>query len=127
MADHLVPLTKFDTQAAERAAARGWPGVQPVISGLLMWLQDMNWPVSRALQPFLAEVGAPLAPYLRPILSGDDGVWKYWIITKLIAASPGLVDELYPDLVRLATRPTADDRAEAVDVAASDALDHRVT
>jgi integrase len=50
----LIPLPPAvgRVAAAERAVALGWPGVQPVISELLEWIQDYNWPVARTLAPF---------------------------------------------------------------------------
>lgn len=79
----LVPRSKFDIETAERAAATGWPTVEPVLPQLLEWLQDYNWPVARVLAPFVASIGEPLVPHLRPILDdeGQDAIWKYWIIT----------------------------------------------
>jgi Domain of unknown function (DUF5071) len=103
----LVPLSKFDTETAGRAVAAGWPAVEAVLPQLLEWLQDYNWPVSRVLAPFLASIGEPLVPYLRSILQGPDAIWKYWIITAVVADAPvTVVDALRPDLQRLVEKPT---------------------
>ena len=104
----LIPSSKFDIASAERAVAAGWPAVEPVALDLLEWLQDYNWPVSRVLAPFLARVGAPLVPYLRPILAGDDAIWKYWVIIAVLADSPPeVVEALRPELQRIVEDPTA--------------------
>jgi hypothetical protein len=104
----VVPTNKFDIAAAERAVALGWPGVKPVISELLEWIQDYNWPVAHMLAPFLAAVGRPLAPCLRPIFAGDDEVWKYWVIDAVLAHAPDeLVEEFTQLLVRIAGSPDA--------------------
>jgi hypothetical protein len=119
----IVPANKADIAAAQRAVALGWPGVQPVISDLLEWIQDYNWPVSHILAPFLASIGRPLAPYLRPIFEGDDEIWKYWVIGAVLANAPDeLVQEFTPLLVRIADHPTPDERAEELDQAAAAAL-----
>jgi hypothetical protein len=119
----IVPANKFDIAAAQRAVALGWPGVQPVISELLEWIQDYNWPVAHTLAPFLASVGMPLAPYLRPIFEGDDEVWKYWVIEAVLADAPDeLVDEFRPLLVRIADHPTSSERTEELDRVAAAAL-----
>ena len=119
----IVPTNKVDIAAAQRAVALGWPGVQPVISELLEWIQDYNWPVAHTLAPFLASVGRPLAPYLRPILEGDDDVWKYWVIDAVLANAPDeLVEEFTPLLVRIADHPTPRERAEELDQVAAAAL-----
>lgn len=106
----------------QAAIAAGWPAVLPVLPGLLEWLQDMNWPVARPLAPFLASIGAPLAPAIRQVLDGDDGIWKTNLILQLVAPSPALRAALDEDLRRLATHPSAGDRAEEADQAALEAL-----
>jgi hypothetical protein len=103
----LVPSSKFDLDSAERAVACGWPGVEPVLPQLLEWLQDYNWPVAHILAPFVARIGDPVAPYLRPIFDGDDLLWKYWIINAVLADAPlTVVEQFRPDLERLVGHPT---------------------
>lgn len=119
----IVPTNKSDVAAAERAVALGWPGVEPVISELLKWIQDYNWPVAHTLAPFLASVGRPLAPYLRPVLEGDDELWKYWVIDAVLVDAPDeLVEEVTPLLVRIADHPTPGEQANELDKAAAAAL-----
>jgi hypothetical protein len=119
----IVPTSKVDTAAARRAVALGWPGVQPVISELLEWIQDCNWPVAHTLAPFLASIGRPLAPYLRPIFEGDDEIWKYWVIDAVLANAPDeLVEEFTPLLVRIADHPTPSERGNELDQVAATAL-----
>ena len=119
----IVPTNKSDIAAAKRAVTLGWPGVQPVISELLEWIQDYNWPVAHTLAPFLASIGRPLAPYLRPIFEGDDEVWKYWVIDAVLAKAPSeLVEEFTPLLVRIADHPTARERTEELDQVAAAVL-----
>ena len=109
MADlsNLVPSDKSDREAAQRAIAYGWPGDEPVIGELLTWLQDCNWPVAHILIPFLAQIGDPLAPHLRPIFDGDDDGWKYWIIVEILGRGPmTLAEQFRADLERLVQHPT---------------------
>lgn len=120
---HIVPADKFDLAAVDRAVALGWPGVEPVVSELLVWVQDYNWPVAHSLTPFLASIGRPLAPYLVPILDGDDYVWQYWVIQFLLTdADPELVWQFRPLLLRIADRPTDEERLEGLDEVAAVAL-----
>ena len=123
----LVPHSKFDTETAERAVAAGWPTVEPVVSQLLEWLQDYNWPVSRTLAPFLASIGEPLVPYLRPILAGDDAIWKYWIIVAVLADAPvEVIQALRPELERLVESPSPREVEEEIPVVAKSTLEHHV-
>lgn len=119
----VVPTNKSDIAAAERAVVLGWPGVKPVISELLEWIQDYNWPVAHVLAPFLASVGRPLAPYLGPIFEGEDELWKYWVIDAVLANAPAeLVEEFTPLLLRIADHPTPNERANELDQVAAVAL-----
>jgi hypothetical protein len=120
---NLVPASKFDLETAELAAAAGWPAVQPVVTDLLEWLQDYNWPVARVLAPFLASIGDPLVPFLRPILAGDDALWKYWIIQTVIFEAPATVAKaLRPELQRLVQGPSPTEVEEEVSAVATAAL-----
>jgi len=119
----IVPANKFDMDAADRAVALGWPGVEPVVAELLAWIQDFNWPVAHTLAPLLRSIGEPLAPYLIPILEGDDYVWKYWVIHLLLTeAPPGLLRHFTPLLERIADHPTEQERIEELDDVAATAL-----
>ena len=114
----LIPNDKHDVDAVIAAAALGWPAVRPIIGALLEWSEDSNWPVARELAPFLISVGAPLAPYVRDILAGDDGTWKYHLIVSVVAPSAALRRELEADLRRIVREPTDSERLEEVDLVA---------
>lgn len=114
----ILPKDKFDTDGAEALVALGHPAVEPILPELLAWLQDMNWPVARVIQPFLAQIGAPLAPHLRAALASQDHVWKYWILTQILAESPELRALLREDLERLAWSPIPGERDEELDIEA---------
>jgi hypothetical protein len=121
-ASALVPRDKFDVVRAEAAVAAGYPAVGPVLPSLLEWLQDMNWPVARVLAPFAASIGAPLESNLREILSGPDLVWKYWIISQVIAKSPELQRIFRAELHRLVEHPTEPELREELNEVAQEAL-----
>src|SRR4026209_2851321 len=126
MADlsNLVPSHKSDREAAKRAIAYGWPGVEPVIGELLVWLPDCNWPVAHTLIPFLAQIGDPLAPHLRPIFEGDDDVWKYWIIVEILERGPlTLAEQFRADLERLVQHPTPMEAEQELPEMAKSVLD----
>jgi Domain of unknown function (DUF5071) len=79
----------------------------------------MNWPVARPVCALLVSIGEPLIPYLRPILESDDAEWKYWVITGVLSEWPAeLVEQLRPELTRIAERPTQTETASEVDVEA---------
>jgi len=121
----LVPTSKLEMEKAKGIVALGFPAVEPILPDLLKWIQDINWPVARILAPFLASVGAPLAPHIRRVLATTDDLWKYWVISAVVANSNELRAEIEPELLRLASSPTAGERAEEVDIVAKEVLRRR--
>lgn len=119
----LVPTHKLDTEKVRAIVALGYPAVAPIIPRLLEWMQDLNWPVALELRPFLASIGAPLAPDVRRILETDDETWKLWILGTIVAESAELTALLRPELERLAAHPTPDERFEDLDKLARQILD----
>lgn len=102
----LVPSDKIETDKAIKLVELGFPAVEPVLPEILEWLQDMNWPVAQVFAPFLADIGSPLAPYIKPILDTTDEVWKGWMLFSVIGKSPAMAKALIPELARIATYPT---------------------
>ncbi|RBL80386.1 hypothetical protein DDE05_51620 [Streptomyces cavourensis] len=82
-----VPTHKHDLLGAEIIVASGYPAVHAQLPALLVWMQDINWPVARVLAPFLASIGAPLADHVRTILASDDPIWTYNVLAYLVSAS----------------------------------------
>lgn len=119
----LLPRDKSDMQAAHAIVALGYPAVQPVLRDLLTWLKDCNWPVSYPIGDFLASLPEPVAPLVWEVLRGDDDLWKYWCIVRLISAMPAAVAEQFrAELTRLADRPAPAERSEELDEVARNAL-----
>jgi hypothetical protein len=114
----LLPQHKFDLERANEIVARGYPAVAPVIPELIAWLRDYNWPVARIIAPFLVTIGAPLQPDIRRVLQSEDDIWKYWVLSCVVAESPALAEALRDDLERLAATPTTGEAAEGVDAVA---------
>ncbi len=102
----LLPKTKFDTDKASALVALGFPAVEPVMSRILEWLQDLHWPVGFIFKPFIADIGAPLAPHIKEVLRGNDDSWKYSLLVAVVAHSPEFARSLCPELQRLANEPT---------------------
>jgi hypothetical protein len=119
----LVPKNKFDTETARLACRAGFPAVEPVLYELLEWLQDYNWPVAHELFPFLASIGEPLAHHIRRVFAGDDYTWQYWVCA-LIRESPALYSIFRQDLHRIASSPTAEERANELDEQCADVIAH---
>jgi hypothetical protein len=103
----IVPANKQDFEACQRLAAASDDEVRTRLCELLVWLQDMNWPVAPLVTGRVAKVGLALTTPLREILRGSDEVWKYWIVSSLLATADSAVAEsLREELDRIVTSPT---------------------
>jgi hypothetical protein len=123
----LIPNSKYDLDRARAAVEAGYPAVDPILGGLLEWLQDDNWPVARILTPFLQSIGAPLVPYIWHVLRTNDDVWKCWVIGVLIPSlSEDVAAEFFfrPELERLGYSPQFHERTEELDERARGVLEH---
>ena len=119
----LLPADKRDVERARAVVALGYPAVAPLLPDLLRWLQDCNWPVSRPIGDFLATLPEQMAPLIRDVLRGDDDIWKYWCIVRLISAMPtSTAEQFRAELTRLAEDPTPAERGEELNEVAQDAL-----
>lgn len=102
----------MEMEKAEAIVALGYPKVEPMLPALLEWMRDMNWPVAKVFQPFLASIGAPLAPHIRRVLESNDEIWMYWVLRCIVTESTELVQILRPDLERLAHSPEGEQAHE---------------
>jgi len=116
----LVPATKFETEKAQRLVALGYPAVGPVLDEIMEWVEDGNWPVAKVFSPFLATVGAPLAPQVRHVLESQDEQWKYFVLRSIVGESASLAHALAVDLQRLMHNPSDAERAEGLHTLASE-------
>lgn len=119
----LLPADKRDVERARAVVALGYPAVAPLLPDLLRWLQDCNWPVSRPIGDFLATLPEQMAPLIRDVLRGDDDIWKYWCIVRLISAMPpDIAEQFRAELTRLGNEPTPAERSEELNEVAQEAL-----
>lgn len=118
-----VPKDKFDFKAVDHAKCIGFPTLNPILPKLLMWLQDLNWPVAGSVASLLADADEEILPHIRKVLSSNDSIWKYSVLTVLVPnLDPQFAKELTADLIMLADHPSDEDRRENVDRAAKELL-----
>lgn len=114
-----IPKDKFDMAAIERAGHVGFPKLNTVLSDLLVWIQDANWPVAPCTASLLSNAGVEILPHIKAILNSGDGVWKYWTIDLVVRnLSSDVLTGLRSDLARLADYPTRNDQVEGIDAVA---------
>ena len=100
----LIPKEKGDMEAVEILNAFTYAQVKPIIPQLLIWLQDMNWPVARPVAEYLRQFTEEISPELLNILQGDDEMWKYWIID--VFGSTTTNTAVIKEMERIAYNPT---------------------
>jgi hypothetical protein len=118
--------SKHDTEKVKALIALGYPANEYALPEFIEWLQDINWPVAQVLAPFLASIGAPLAPYIETALleaeQTRDGIWKYWLLMCVVKKSRPLAEALRPEIETLALSTGAHDIDDEVDLAAREIL-----
>lgn len=102
----LMPSDKMDTARAQELVSLGYPAVAEALPTLIEWIQDLNWPVARVLRPFLAKIGAPLAPHVLTVLKTNDETWKWSVLCGVVVHSRELAESIRSELERLAEAPT---------------------
>ena len=123
-----IPTDKHDHDAVARANAVGFPNLNPVLADLLEWIQDANWPIAPSIAALLIQAGPAVVQPIRAVLSGTDGMWKYWTVEMVVTRLPDPIFlALRPDLERLVAAPTDDDIDCEADLAARQALAARET
>ena len=80
----IVPTHKGDIETCRALGSASDEEVCGHLGELLIWLQDMNWPVAPLIVRRLKTLGAPLVEPIREILKGTDDIWKYWIVSVLL-------------------------------------------
>ena len=115
----IIPKDKSDLDAIRSLDELTNSELQPFLSDLLEWVQDINWPVAAPIAKRLTICGDELVEPLRSILVSDDAVWKYWVLSSIILESSVSVREkLKDEIEQLAMSPTEIEKNEGVDFAA---------
>jgi len=114
-----VPSHKHDMAAVDRARTLGFPELNPAIPDLLIWVQDLNWPVAAAVADLLSGAGAELAPHLRDVFQSGDAEWTANVLEHVCRQlPPHALQSLRNDFARIASDPTEAEREEGADTAA---------
>jgi hypothetical protein len=84
----MIPKDKFDLAAIEQLRQADAVEVVPLLPSLLVWLQDFNWPVAEPMLNVLLKYPTELTPHVEQVLLGDDDMWIYWCLTKIVPELP---------------------------------------
>ena len=114
----LVPKDKHDWDF-DKACDINWyeyKEIKPIIPQLLTWLQDVNWPVAKPIAAYLQPMLPDILEELKPILLGDDDVWKYNILNEFfVKPQSSYWKMIEPIIERMTFNPTENETKEEVD------------
>ena len=118
----LIPKDKFDTSSIDVLMTLNDDAIEPLIPKLLIWIQDMNWPVAPHVIKVLAKHCKVTEKYILSLLKPEqkDDIWKYNIIRYLLYEWPSFPDDelITSEIIRISERPTEGEKEELVDEAA---------
>ncbi len=116
-------MSKFDIEKAEKLKSYSYKEIAPIIPDLLMWLQDMNWPVAPVIAKYLRSISEELSDEIIRILNGKDEMWKYWTIEVFgIRSEKKLDPKIIEILHSIAYTPSPEEKEYEVDLQAIEAL-----
>lgn len=105
--NHLIPESKFDFGAIQRLQQLEPQQLIPILPELLVWLQDINWPVAIPMSKILLTVPDEIVPHVRDVLHTDDTEWIEWCLQYIVGLLPvALIRKLEPEIRRIADSPT---------------------
>lgn len=114
-----IPRSKYDLEACEVLQKTPSEILRPEIRNLLVWVQDINWPVALPIMGVLKEQGKDLTEPIFEVLRSYDEVWKYNLIAHFLPLLEySLINEFESEIFRIATSPTKSEVSEEVNVVA---------
>ncbi|MFJ5625272.1 DUF5071 domain-containing protein [Peribacillus loiseleuriae] len=120
----LLPRNKYDVDSAEKIKELDRNLILPLLSDLLIFTQDMNWPVAPSVLEILLTFPIEIVPHVHCVLSSDDDNWKWFILHFLVIKLPVESRVQFKEyLTKVAETPTQNELAEELDEIAKKILE----
>ncbi|GAF06574.1 hypothetical protein JCM16418_539 [Paenibacillus pini JCM 16418] len=120
---NLLPRDKHDFERVNELKNLDKKDLIKLLPELLVWLQDINWPIAREVAKLLLTIPQETIPYISSVLAGGDDIWKEWCLRYFVMELPNkLRQSLQEDLERIAYRPTKGEELEEVHLTAQEIL-----
>ena len=101
--------------------------LKPIIPELLIWLQDINWPVAKPISEYLKPMLPDILEELKPILNGNDSIWKYNILNIFFIETKSTYWKMISENIEnLAFNPSDNDAKEEVNLLAKQILQENI-
>lgn len=120
----LLPKNKSDNSGLNRLSALPDEEIKSVIPDLLMWVQDMNFPVAPEVCSIIAgHYDVANIEIIKLLdISQSDELWKYFIITGLLPVIEKPSENLIKAVRRIAFSPSDSEITEEVNERAKNYL-----
>ena len=79
----LLPKDKFDDSNLEKIKLLNDSDLSQIVSELLTWTQDANWPVFPKIVEIIVARQDLFISEISKVFQTDDFIWKYWILTNI--------------------------------------------
>ena len=79
----LLPKDKFDDSNLEKIKLLDDSDLSQIVSELLTWTQDANWPVFPKIVEIIVARQDLFISEISKVFQTDDWIWKYWILTNI--------------------------------------------
>jgi len=79
----LLPKDKLDDSNLEKIKLLNDSDLSQIVSELLTWTQDANWPVFRKIVEIIVARQDRFISEISKVFQTDDWIWKYWILTNI--------------------------------------------
>lgn len=119
----LIPRNKYDFKRVERLKNLDRNKILPLLPDLLVFTQDMNWPVAPDILEILLNFPTEIEPYIQDVLTLDDDNWKWFILHFLVIELPVESKVHFKEyLKRVVEKPTKNELAEELPEIANEIL-----
>jgi len=79
-----LPKNKQDTSNIELLSNIGFPVLNSILSELLFWVTDYNWPVAKEICLILKKAGEEIIPEIENILQEKDDERIFFLINNIL-------------------------------------------
>lgn len=112
-----LPKDKHDNSHIDDLLSLSENEIEPLLDGLLMWIQDLNWPVAIEVIKVLVKNQNLIISRIIILLdkSNRDAVWKEWILSMISLFSNENRMKLKPYIFRIINDPTEEEILEGLE------------
>ncbi|MFJ7648311.1 DUF5071 domain-containing protein [Lysinibacillus sp. NPDC097279] len=121
--ERFLPSNVYDVDKVEEIKKLDRETLVSLLPELLVYTQDMNWPVAPGVLEILLTFPEEIVPHVQAVLSSEDDNWKWFLLHFLVIKLPVASKVQFKDyLLKVAENPTKMELAEELDEIAKEIL-----